>query len=95
MNHYKTLLSDINKKISEKENELTFYENDLKKYTDVASELSPRIETKRGAKAIEVEVQKIELQIKLTEKKYFKGICRLIFVLNLLFYFLVMEVKRK
>ena len=67
-NHYKNLLNDSNRNIGAKDREIELFENDLKKYTEVALELSPRIETKRQAKPIETEIQKIELQIKLTEK---------------------------
>ena len=70
MNHYKNLLNTANKDLSAKDKEIELYESDLKKYTDVALELSPRIETKRVAKPIENEIQQIELQIKLTEKTY-------------------------
>ncbi len=67
--HYKNLLNNVIAQITEKENEIKFYEDDLKRYSDAALELSTRIETKRPAKAIETEVQKIEIQIKLTEKQ--------------------------
>ena len=70
MNHYKEQLNEVNKKIAQKDDEIKFFENDLKQYIEIATEISPRIETKRQAKQIETEIQKIELQIKITEKKF-------------------------
>ena len=66
--HYQKILDDLQTKVAKSQDIISDQEKELEKITNAALETSQRVETRKTTKAIEVEMNNVEKQIKINEK---------------------------